>query len=278
MGHVEILLDSIGANNSAPRLTTWKLTLERFILAELNTHRAFSRNAASSRAIPFKRRLKQVLLDPVIPIQFGLNRSGMQASEEAKGVRLLAAKLIWRLASLGACFFAALLHLLGIHKQVVNRLLEPFVSVTVLVTCTQEGLENWFALRANGLADPHIQKLAYEMLEAYNASKPQILQPGEWHIPYGDRMDPTLSEAARMKVAVARAARLSYDNFNGKTSIVADIALHDQLALNGHWSSFEHIAQVPREGAPAGFSGNLNGWVQLRKTYPNELRKDSRVI
>jgi thymidylate synthase ThyX len=281
----EILLDSIGANGSAPRLTTWVLTLPRFILAELNTHRMFSRNYPSSRAIPVLKRMGMVISEPVIPIEWGLDRPGMQAKETATGLRKWMAKTTWRLASFGAVAAAWVLVKLGIHKQIANRLLEPFVTVTGLVTATQAGWENFFALRAEDAADPHIQALAYEMLEKYNESIPKTLEPGDWHIPYGDKMEDWRPWNEKVKVAVARAARVSYNSFDGANDIEKDFILHDRLAESGHWSAFEHIAQVPvrYSGDPipnpaiTKLYGNLPGWIQLRKTYPNECRKDSRV-
>ena len=324
----EILLDSIGADNSAPRLTTWLLTFPRFILAEVNTHRMFSRNYPSSRAIPVKKRIEMVLNEPVVPIEWGMDRPGMQAKELADFDTEIAATTAWMEARDAAVKGAETLIALGIHKQIANRLLEPFVEVTGLVTATQQGWENFFALRAESAADPHIQALAYQMLDIYNTNPPIILKPGQWHIPFGDNMPEGLSWANKIKIAVARAARVSYNNFDGSSDIEKDFKLHDILAASGHWSAFEHIAQVPHpvtiisalgdnnEPVPqkeienlrnlideakkdpdfsiitnyelnwneigellaSANSGNLCGWNQLRKTYPNECRKDDRVI
>ncbi len=278
----EILKDSIGADGSAPRLTTWLLTFPRFILAEINTHRAFSRNYPSSRAIPVKKRIDMVLNEPVVPIEWGLDRPGMQANEVADFDTEIQATDSWMRARDAAVEAALELIKLGIHKQIANRLLEPFVTVTGLVTSTQVGLENFFALRADEMADPHIRKLAFMMLEAYNSSKPTVLKPGEWHIPFGDRMPEDLTWDDKIKIAVARAARVSYNNFDGSSDIEKDFKLHDTLAASGHWSAFEHIAQVPHpkvdSSARIKYSGNLMGWTQLRKMYGNECRKDPRVI
>ena len=48
--HAEVLIDSV--NPAGQRLTTFVLRFPRFVLSEFNTHRMFSRNASSSRAIP----------------------------------------------------------------------------------------------------------------------------------------------------------------------------------------------------------------------------------
>lgn len=275
----EILLDSIGADHYAPRLTTWLMTIPRFCLAELNTHRAFSRNCPSSRAIPVVKRIQMVRDNPCPIIEWGLDKPGMQAEVLADKTTTMKAIAIWNQAAEDACEAAEKLVSLGLHKQVANRLLEPFVEVTDLVTSTQAGLENFFALRAEEHADPHMRKLAYLALEAYNDCKPTVLEPLEWHIPFGDQMPEGLIFEQKIKVAVARAARVSYNNFDGtKNSLENDFKLHDRLADSGHWSAFEHIAQVCGNFSSRTMNGNLGyGWVQLRKTYPDECRKDSRV-
>ena len=162
---------------------------------------------------------------------------------------------------------AILLICLGVTKQIVNRLLEPFMWHTAIVTATE--WENFFALRAHPAAEIHIAKLAEIMLEQYNESAPKELKAGEWHIPFGDNMDierlvklshdlgeekglPVdvnfLTNKKRddlmVKIATARCARVSYLNFEGKDDYEADIKLYDRLAKMGHWSPFEHCARA----------------------------------
>ncbi len=233
-----ILLDSIGEGGSAPRLTTWLVTMPRIVLAEWNTHRMMSRNAASSRAIPTSKRIKMAEEDPFIPIEWGMNKPGMSASEVLSAAEAEHAEHLWLEARDAAVRYAKLMDGLKCHKQLVNRMIEPYTWVTVLGTGTRACWENFFALRAHEDAEPHIRKLAYLMLDAYNASIPRTLKPGEWHIPYGDQMPEGLDDETKMKVAVARAARLSYDNFSGMTDVSKDIELHDRLAASGHWSAF----------------------------------------
>lgn len=287
-----ILADSVSP--TVPRLTTWLVTMPRIILAEWNTHRKFARNAASSRAIPVEKCLQQVEENPFVPLVWHKNRPGMQGSEELQGAEREQAIAEWLVARDNAVAQAKRMIKLGIHKQIANRLIEPWRYVDVLMTCCEPGLQNFFALRAEGAAEPHMQDLAYKMLDLYNGSTPKILQPGEWHIPYGDNMPQGLTWEVQLKIAVARAARLSYENFDGTFSVQDDINLHDRLAGQGHWSSFEHIAQVfPKEGVEVerggdrvryfGGGGNLHGnlepgWVQLRKLYPTECRTDKRVL
>ena len=282
-----ILADSVSP--AAPRLTTWWVTMPRIILAEWNTHRKFARNAASSRAIPVEKCLQQVEENPFVPLVWHKNRPGMQGDEELQGAEREQAIAEWLAARDNAVAQAKRMIELGIHKQIANRLIEPWRYVDVLMTCCEPGLQNFFALRAEGAAEPHMQDLAYKMLELYNASTPKTLQPGEWHIPYGDNMPQGLDWETQLKIAVARAARLSYENFDGTFSVEDDIKLHDRLASQGHWSSFEHIAQVadllahePGKDyydAIGTKHGNLEpGWVQLRKLYPTECRTDKRVL
>jgi len=129
---VEIIKDSIAP--SGVRLTTFVLSYPRFIHAEFMTHRVFSRNASSSRAIPVKRRLKMIQSNPAGPVEWGLDQKGMQAYSQATGLREKTAKWVWRAACWTACFWAKVMLKLNIHKQIVNRLVEPFSDITVVVT------------------------------------------------------------------------------------------------------------------------------------------------
>lgn len=274
----KIIQDSICQDS---RLTTFIVTFPRFILAEVNTHRAFSRNYASSRAVPVRKRIEQVERNCLVPLHWHRECSGMQGYVNLDPNEILAANSIWRGAGLQAAESARKLMELGVHKQIVNRLLEPFIEVTGLITSTQAGLENFFALRANDAAEPHMQILANEMLNAYNNHSPFQLWPGDWHIPFGDSMSENISIQSRIRRAVARCARISYNNFDGSDDVHKDFELHDKLVANGHWSAFEHIAQVENEVytteryIPSNFEWP---WLQLRKTYTNECRKDARVL
>ena len=74
-----IIADSMGPNGA--RVTTFELTMPRIVLAEHNTHRMYSRNAASSRAIPVEKMLTPIEEAPMLPVWWGKNQSGMQARE-----------------------------------------------------------------------------------------------------------------------------------------------------------------------------------------------------
>lgn len=307
----KILLDSV--NPCGNRITTWILKFPRFILPEFNTHRAFSRNASSSRAIPVKKMLEDVKNNPAIPTFWGKNQSGMQASEELDNVvkkynaspfanpysavseatDLEHAKFLWLQARDNAVKSVEAMMALGLHKQIANRILEPWMHITVLATATEH--ENFFALRAHKDAQPEFQDLAYKMLDLYQSSTPKSLGRGEWHIPFGDQFDVArLTEIAmkssvngfidreiedeveilKLKIATARCARTSYLNFEGKDDYVKDIELHDILSNSGHWSPFEHCAEALDKSEQ---SGNFIGWKQYRKFFTNENRTDGRV-
>lgn len=272
MIQAKIICDSLGPNQS--RLTTFVLTFPRFILPEFLTHRAFSRNASSSRAIPTKRLIRNVWENPATPVSFGQNKSGMSADTEVSPVKAWIAKNIWLLSGYAACCVAWCLSKLGVHKQVVNRLIEPWTHITVIATATN--LTNFFALRLNKGAQPEFQVLAYKMLEEYLRSQPKILHPGEWHIPFGDKIEGEFTAEERIQIATARCARVSYLNFEGNIDHIKDFGLHNTLVDEGHMSPTEHVAQCLGlfETAPL---SNLTGWRQYRKQFPNENISDTNL-
>lgn len=302
----QIIADSI--NPHGCRLTTWVLEYPRFVHAELMTHRVFSKNAASSRAIPIEKMIEAVQTNPAMPVWWGKNQSGMQAKEElddnetirvegplgveyhsARGM----AKEEWLRARDRAVQSVQALASIGCHKQIANRLLEPWFHIRIILTGTE--YENWFALRAHPDAQPEIQALAYQMLEAYNASEPKFLRPGEWHIPFGDQIDNNRLHQryvamlphhevhfnalleGRIKVAIARCARISYLNFEGKDDYAADIKLCDRLfgSVPRHLSPTEHVAQCEDHDR---FVANFRGWKQYRATFPDQNLRDPRVV
>ena len=283
----KVVADSI--NESGNRITSLVVVIPRIVLAELNTHRALSKNSASSRAIPNAKMLKMVEEDPFIPIAFQKDHKGMQGTEyftEAE-VKMNGIMEEWLGARDYALYRAKSLHEKGVTKQLCNRVLEPFMYHTVLITATE--WENFMALRNHEDAEIHIQAAAVKILEALNASTPSLLKIGEWHIPFGDTLDHTrirkmLSESdiipyavlqsAMVEIATARCARVSYLNFEGKDDYEADVTLHDQLLQSGHMSPFEHCAQAASGDT---ISGNFVGYVQYRKMFSGENRTDSRL-
>lgn len=301
----KVICDSISP--SGVRLTTMQLNYHRFIHAEAKTHRILSlddeeyeivlkqdvdlmddpmlsRNASSSRAIPVEKMIAAVSSSPAIPIHWGKNQAGMQAREELTEIEIDVVKSDWNYASKRMTEIATLMSEMDLHKQIVNRILEPFQWISVVVTATE--WDNFFKLRLHKDAQPEMMVLAEHMKKAMDESIPVELQPGDWHLPYVDLGDfddsgDPISEA--IKCSVARCARLSYLNHDNSTpDIVKDIALADMLLAAGHLSPFEHIA-TPMNFAKDTFelawengvthkdrdnnfwSGNFRGWIQHRQ-------------
>lgn len=165
-------------------IVTFEIIYPRFILAELNTHRILSKNSASSRAIPVEKVLEQVRTNPALPVHFGKNQPGMSAREELTGVELILAKELWYEAAIQAASIAQQMTELGLHKQVANRILEPFQWMKTVITGTE--WDNFFHLRRHPDADPNINALAEVMWQALQESEPVNLFPGWWHMPYYD--------------------------------------------------------------------------------------------
>jgi hypothetical protein len=264
---VKIIADSIGHHNR--RLTTMQLKFHRIVLAEFNTHRMFSRNASSSRAIPVKTLLKRVEEDPAMPVYWGANQKGMQAKQELEGDELEMAKRRWLQARDEAIHSVRRLEEIGLHKQLSNRLLEPWMWCYVVVTATD--WENFFNLRCHPDAQPEIHALAVMMRDAMRESTPKVLKGGEWHLPYvmeGDREAVGGVLALLQKISTARCARVSYKTHDGQTpSVAKDIELHDMLLSSGHMSPLEHSAMNMEDFS---YHGNFCGWWQYRKFLPRE--------
>ena len=267
----------IVADSTTPlggRLTTFVLRYHRYVHAELMTHRAFSRNASSSRAIPVKTMINWTMTDPAIPVEWGKNQGGMQARETISREDAAKAEAIWLEARDKMIASTEELIKLGIHKQIANRLLEPWHYITVIVTATQ--FANWFGLRFHPDAQPEIERLSVLMLRAYRQSTPKVLVPGEWHLPFVyEEEKATLDLTTQIKCSVARSARVSRLNHDGSNPIIAkDIELHDDLVVRRplHASPAEHQATPLAEGESAArFSGNFGGtWKQYRKTLTDE--------
>ena len=266
MFEVKILADSV--NTAGNRLRTFCCTYPRIIHSELMTHRLFSRNAASSRAIPVEKILDMVMTNPFIPIHWGAAQKGMQAYAEVADKA--SCEREWLKARDHAVEQARRLLDLGLHKQVVNRILEPWMWITTIISTTS--LKHFELLRAHEAAEPHFQKLARMMVSAAAYSDATLLFPGEWHLPFLrlTEGDSELSEENRLKVCTARCARVSYLTHDGRRDVEEDIKLHDRLLENGHWSPFEHVAQA----APGVQSGNFEGFVQYRKHFLGEFVRD----
>ena len=276
-----IVLDSVNPDNDI-RLITSELTYPRFIHAEFMTHRMFSRNAASSRAIPIKKMVKKVLNTPAMPVSWGRNKTGMSAEEDLDIKVQRQAEAEWLSARDMAVFSANRMRDMGLHKQITNRIIEPWKNITVIVSATE--YSNFFALRDHKDAQPEIQELAKVWKKVIDESIPI---KREWHIPYIQDDEQELSLYDKVKMGVARCARVSYLTHDGKRDIEKDMVLYDRLLTgsgHGHWSPFEHVARATEltEGrydfcaneikiGPI-WCGNFRGWIQYRKIHKGETQ------
>lgn len=263
----KIIEDSISP--AGVRLTTMQLCYPRFIHAEFMTHRVFSRNASSSRAIPVKKMIQMVREEPAMPIHWGANQSGMQASDEIQHVGV--ARDLWLRAARNAANLAEEMAQIGLHKQVGNRILEPFQWMHAIVTASE--WDNFFELRDHPDAEPNIQLLARMMKQAMSESTPRLRLHGEWHLPY-------ISPEERVKhinttlcrLSAARCARVSYLNHDGSAPDQAkDLELYERLVGGRpmHASPIEHQAMPGTYQNQ--FSGNFRGWHQFRKIIEAEM-------
>ncbi|HTW84034.1 MAG TPA: FAD-dependent thymidylate synthase [Candidatus Sulfotelmatobacter sp.] len=265
-----VLLDSISP--AGIRLTTMEVRYPRFIHSELMTHRVFSRNAASSRAIPIRKMIEAVREDPAMPLWWGRNQAGMQAREAIDGATQALAEAEWRKALADALTHAERLASadINLHKQLVNRILEPYAWITVIITATEWA--NFFTQRTHEDAQPELRHVAQMMLDAYRGSTPRPLGVGDWHTPLIlEDEEAILPLDERLKISVARSARVSYLSHEGTRDHVKDLDLYEKLiggGANGHWSPFEHVATPLRDGDA--WSGNFRGWSQYRKRFPQE--------
>ncbi len=255
-----VIADSISP--AGVRLTTIEVTLHRFVLAELNTHRVFSRNSASSRAIPVSKQVARVVHDPAIPVEFGANQPGMQAAAPLEGAEHEAALATWLQARDAAVEAVERLAELGVHKQVTNRILEPFMWHTVIITSTE--WDGFWEQRCSPLAQPEIRWAAEAMRAAFDASTPAPVGLGEWHMPYVRDEDGDLDLETAKAVSAARCARVSYLTHDGRRDIAKDIELYERLvtARPPHFSPLEHVATPTADGDQP--PGNLRGWAQVR--------------
>jgi thymidylate synthase ThyX len=263
----KVIADSISPYGN--RLTTMEWTYPRFIHSEVMTHRKFSRNSASSRAIPVSKVITQILENPAMPIRFTQEQPGMVGGADLHKYDVRVAQEIWLGAAVSAVSHADRLLKLNVHKSVVNRILEPFMWHTIIVSSTE--WENFFSQRISPDAQPEINDLAEKANEALRASVPQRVEAGGWHLPYLTEEEKTMGVAGfastdeiLRRLSVARVAGVSYNRLGKTREIEKDLVLYDRLfnAKPPHWSPFEHVATptISRDYYP----GNFDGWLQLR--------------
>jgi thymidylate synthase ThyX len=276
------------------RITTFELEYPRFIHSEFLTHRVFSRNSASSRAIPVEKMLEHIKGYPAVPSTWGKNMPGMQSKEELTGEQLILAKSSWNKAVSSAVGASMEMLAAGLHKQYANRNTEFAQTMKTIVTATE--WDNWFELRNHEDAQPEIHELARCMLEAMDASTPMELYNTEWHVPYvtrtrsilngmtyHDSNNTTLTLKEAQMVSASCCAQVSYrksDDTLEKAKMVYDRLINSKPM---HASPVEHqakamqvllvegerraalelgVTHITRDGRLG--SGNFYGWIQFR--------------
>lgn len=312
-----IIADSVSAV-TGKRITTFELEYPRFIHAEFMTHRLFSRNAASSRAIPVAKAIELIIADTARPLHWGKNQPGMSAKEECdESVNVfidyetgnidLSRETAWDFARNEAISIAKSFNAAGYHKQIVNRLLEPFTHIKVV--CTATDYTNFFWLRKHPDAQPEIQELAERMWEEMEKSEPSTLHVGDWHTPYYesgfwcgyeededtgvfvDLHGNTLEDA--LMISSSQCAQVSYrlvDDSLEKAKMIYDRLVNSKPV---HASPFEHQATpiayyddeddvyhawgkgVTHEDANGrAWSGNFMDWIQHRQLIPGNAMNE----
>lgn len=269
-------------------LWTFELTYPRYIHSEFMTHRMFSRNASSSRAIPVSKVIQQVVNNPVIPPKVYMNKAGMVGDVEAGATDAEAFRDLWIYAATNAVKTAECMAELGIHKQHINRILEPFQFIKVIVTATE--WDNFFKLRLAPDAQPEMQELAKAIYEEMYKFKdtPYGYIKGEFEgeswlitVPYVtdndlDILGDDCDNITLMQVSAARCARVSYNNHDGsKPDIKKDLELFNRLYTSGHMSPLEHTCLMDECYV---HNANLIGWVSLRHILENGDLTPSKVM
>lgn len=275
---VKMIADSVSLNGT--RICTLTARYPRFVHAELMTHRAFARNAASSRAIPFKKMVEAVMNYPVIPIKWGAEQKGMQTGDEIGRKESDMCEYYWLKARDEAVAYAEMMHNQGLHKSLCNRVLEPFAWITTVITATE--WNNYFRLRCHEHAEIHLQKISYMMRDLLRQSEPKETDYNSWHLPFvcdtdyeeailRNPTDPLVVQDTLCKISSARNARVSYMTHDGERNIDKDLDLFSKLSEGsgfGHWSPMEHAAQCI--ACQDTFYGPFKGWKQYRKFFAQE--------
>lgn len=266
--------------NTPPKvLTTFLLRYPRWIHSEFMTHRVFSRNSASSRAIKTEKLIADVVENPAVPLFWGKEQRGMQARESHDGLIVteqstaISAEAAWLRARDAAVRAAEQFAEAGYHKQVVNRLLEPFAHITVVASATE--LDNFFALRDHEDAEPHFQMLARAMKGAMGNSVPD--ESRNTHLPFVTPEEATVfRDEVLVKMSVARCASTSFKTVDGfDMTPERAVALYDRLSKHvpKHASPLEHVAlrdvvslknDYETEWVHQNQHGNFVGFRQLR--------------
>lgn len=296
----KVICDSISPEGV--RVTTVQAVIHRFILAEVDTHRVFSRNSASSRAIPVAKQLEKFRTDLALPVSWPAEQKGMSGGAELVGDDLTEAFTLF--SEVHRHTLAEIKRYVErhpepehrLHKSLINRLMEWGQWHTVVITST--AWDNFYGLRLSPAAQPEFRVVAAEIAKAREASTPRFIDYGMWHLPYIDEEDVRAAEEylhhtvgvfgrhtvtkLLVKMSAARVARTSYETMDGKRDPGEDVGLYDKLtsAHPMHSSPLEHPCtpspynqhqvEVPHLGTDESMVltlpkyGNFLGWHQHR--------------
>lgn len=236
-----------------------------FLANGITVHNCFSRNASSSRAVPVERTIQNILNDPWVPSDVYKNCKGMQGKDIVNEDDYDIFCEEWQDAAFKAIEVAHKMIDNGFHKQHINRILEPFTKIKVIVTATE--WSNFFDLRLSPDADPEIQHLAKAIkmaMDAVSNTYVYINAHGGRTLPYVnfDEMDAIDDLRILTLISAARCARVSYLNHDGsKPDILKDLTLAKRLIDSGHMTPFEHQC---RYSFDAGFQYNLRDFQSAR--------------
>lgn len=221
---------------------TFLIRFPKILLAELNTHRMLVRNCGSSRAIPTKTFIKNLKSDSYTPVFTGL-QAGMVGKElDSSGWKVRLVEKLWGASKWVQIGVTSLMHRLGMHKQDINRLLEPYTYVDLVLSGTE--WDNFLKLRCAPDAQPAFKAIADKIKYLIETVEPVIAQPGQWHIPFADIHHEELTLQQNMQVAIARIARVSYMRHGSdEIELDKDIQLAINLLSSGHLSPLEHVAK-----------------------------------
>ncbi len=268
------------------RVLTFSAMYGRLIHSELLRHRAASHSVKSSRAIPTKKYREEVKQNIYVPVKFGTKKRGMQAGKPTFLSKFYGER-VWRLSSKFACLFHWMMEKLDIHKEVANRILEPYVWVEETITVEADALKEIAELRIHDDAQEDVRKIVEEMLYEMDKSTPVELKEGQWHVPYvvrkitngvmtyTDNNGKNLTSDEAIICSAARSARSSYANHDNSMSVFEkDIKLAKQLIGSKpmHLSPFEHQARPFKDDLEKNqYGSNFRHFFQQRKAIENSL-------
>jgi thymidylate synthase ThyX len=298
-----VIADSLSITN---RMVTLELEYPRFIHSELMTHRMLSKNAASSRAIPIKKMHETITEKTAMPVHWGKNQPGMSAKEEVDDLVKQGAEGVWNSARDAMLSHSTVMSDMGLHKQIANRITEPFQLMKTVISGTEWANLIW--LRHHPDAQPEFYDLADCIVKCLQQSESMLIVSGEWHTPYVHRFrdidgvlqyldsnGEKLSVEDAIKVSASCCAQVSYRRNDDSLEKAKDIfaRLIDSKPI--HASPIEHQATpmkfkdaclysqdmnptIWEEGIThmdrnkQYWSGNLRGFIQHRKLIASEAR------